>query len=76
MSSNWVPHVKKLKSKVTKVKMKLLGSKLSLFQYAPCGSVEQGIVAKDVKMHHGKDEFGKVVIALSTEQSITSARTP
>ena len=56
--------------------MKLLGSKLSLFQYVLCGSVEQGIAAKDVKMHRGKDEFGKVVIALSTEQSITFARTP
>ena len=56
--------------------MKLLGSKLSLFQYVLCGSVEQGIAAKDVKMHRGKDEFGEVVIALSTEQSITFARTP
>ena len=61
---------------MTKVKIKLFGSKLSLFQYLPCGSVEQGRVAKDVKMHRGKDEFGKVVIALSAEQSITSARTP
>ena len=42
----------------------------------PVDCVEQGIVAKDAKMHRGKDEFGKVVIALSTEQSITSARTP
>ena len=56
--------------------MKLFGSKLSRFQHVPWGSVEQGMVAKDVKMHRSKDEFGKVVIALSTEQSITFARTP
>ena len=37
---------------------------------------EQGMVAKDVKMHRSKDEFGKAMIALSTEQSITFARTP
>ena len=55
--------------------MKLFGSKLSLLQHVPCGLCGT-LVAKDVKMHRGKDEFGKAVIALSTEQSITSARTP
>ena len=70
------PHnygLKVLKLGPTTVKMIFFWFKHSLF-FVDC--VEQGMVAKDVKMHRGKDEFGKAVIALSTEQSITFARTP
>ena len=70
------PHnygLKVLKLGPTTVKMIFFfGSNIAFF--VDC--VEQGMVAKDVKMHRVKDEFGKAVIALSTEQSITSARTP